>query len=124
MKRNKILPYRANLREKAKELRANSTLSEILLWNEIKGRKLGVQFHRQVPIDRYIIDFYCHELKLAIEVDGSTHDNPTSYIKDILRDQQLKALGVIIVHIGDGDIKVDLESVIHYLKQKLEQVSP
>ena len=121
MKRNKIVPYHSGLREKAKELRANSTLSEILLWKEINGNKLGVQFHRQVPIDRYIIDFYCHELRIAIEVDGSTHDNPMSYEYDTIREQRLKRFGVTIIHIDDIDIKFDLESVLNYLKQRLQK---
>ncbi|HEY3429778.1 MAG TPA: DUF559 domain-containing protein, partial [Cyclobacteriaceae bacterium] len=65
--KNKIIPYRKDLRLKARELRNNSTLSEILLWDEIKNRQiLKFQFHRQVPLLNYIVDFYCHELMLAI----------------------------------------------------------
>ncbi|MFA5670514.1 MAG: endonuclease domain-containing protein [Balneolaceae bacterium] len=120
MRRNKIIPYNSYLKEKARILRTNSTLSEILLWNEIKKRKLGVQFHRQVPIDRYIVDFYCHELKIAIEVNGSTHDNPISYQKDKKRENILNNLGVTIIHIDDVDIKSDLESVLNYLNQMLK----
>ena len=49
------------------------TLGEIALWREIKGKKLGYKFSRQIPIDQYIVDFYCKDLQLAIEVDGSIH---------------------------------------------------
>ncbi|CAN5440822.1 hypothetical protein BH23BAC3_BH23BAC3_17010 [soil metagenome] len=73
---NKILPYDPKLKMLARELRNNMTLCEVLLWQEIRDRKLGVQFHRQVTILRYIVDFYCHELQLAIEVDGQSHDHP------------------------------------------------
>jgi hypothetical protein len=46
-----------------------------LLWRQIKGQTLKYEFHRQVPIDEFIVDFYCHELKLAIEIDGDSHND-------------------------------------------------
>jgi very-short-patch-repair endonuclease len=51
----------------------NATVSERILWQAIRGERLGVEFHRQVPLDKFIVDFYCHELMLAIEIDGVTH---------------------------------------------------
>ena len=72
--RNKIIPYNPKLKLLARELRKNSTLSEVLLWQNIKQRGYGVQFHRQVPMLDYIVDFYCHEIGLAIEIDGSSHE--------------------------------------------------
>ncbi len=69
MPRNTIISYNPKLKQFARDLRNNSTLSEILLWRQIKGQKLGYEFHRQVPIDEFIVDFYCHELKLVIGVD-------------------------------------------------------
>ena len=69
-----IIPYNPKLREFARFLRNNSTLSEVLLWKQIKNKSLGVEFKRQVPILEYIVDFYCQELRLVIEVDGNTHD--------------------------------------------------
>ena len=57
----------------ARELRQNMTLSEVLLWQEIKGKQLGIQFSRQIPIDEYIVDFYCKNLQLAVEIDGESH---------------------------------------------------
>ena len=72
-KRN-ILPYNPALKDKARELRNNSTKTEILLWTFLKGRQLrGFDFHRQRPIDEYIVDFFCSELMLAIEIDGVSH---------------------------------------------------
>lgn len=61
------------------------TLGEVILWQEIRNRKLGFQFHRQVPIKEYIVDFYCHELLLVIEIDGSTHDHPEVAVNDLQR---------------------------------------
>jgi very-short-patch-repair endonuclease len=70
-----ILPYDPNLKKLARHLRNKSTMSEVLLWRCLKGKQiLGYDFDRQRPIDRYIVDFYCKELRLAIEIDGSTHD--------------------------------------------------
>ncbi|MBR0569562.1 DUF559 domain-containing protein [Microvirga sp. STS03] len=74
MKRQ-IISYKPYLKELAKQLRQNSTLSEVLLWNELKNKQiLGYDFDRQKPIDSFIVDFYCKELSLAIEVDGDSHD--------------------------------------------------
>lgn len=72
--RNKIIPYRPDLRAKARELRKHGTMAEALLWNEIKNKQLDFQFHRQVPMLDYIVIFFCHELGLAIEIDGITHE--------------------------------------------------
>jgi very-short-patch-repair endonuclease len=92
MTQNKIIPYNPKLKELARELRKNSTLSEVILWNEIKKKAPGYEFHRQVPIDEYIIDFFCHELLLAIEIDGSTHDYKYDY--DIYRQSRLEKYGI------------------------------
>jgi very-short-patch-repair endonuclease len=92
MTQNKIIPYNPKLKELARELRKNSTLSEVILWNEIKKKASGYEFHRQVPIDEYIIDFFCHELLLAIEIDGSTHDYKYDY--DIYRQSRLEKYGI------------------------------
>ena len=73
MKR-KIIPYNPKLKELARELRNNSTKAEIILWLKLKNKQLyGYDFHRQKPIDNYIVDFFCQELMLAIEVDGYSH---------------------------------------------------
>jgi very-short-patch-repair endonuclease len=68
------LPYNSKLKQLARELRNNSTLAEILLWRHLKGRqRKGHEFHRQKPIDEYIVDFFAHNLMLAVEIDGVSH---------------------------------------------------
>jgi len=94
MSRNKIIPYRKDLRDKARRLRNESTYSEILLWQEIKNRQLGYQFHRRVPLLDYIVDFYCHELQLAIEVDGKCHESFLAKKYDAKRQSRLEELGI------------------------------
>ena len=72
--------YRPELVERARELRKNLTPAETLLWKNLKGKKInGFDFDRQKPIDRFIVDFYCKILKLAIEVDGQSHDFKIEY---------------------------------------------
>jgi len=79
--------YNPRLKQIARTLRNNMTLSEILLWQQIKGKKvLGYDFHRQKPIDEYVVDFYCPELKLVIEIDGDSHDGKEK--EDFIRQQK------------------------------------
>ena len=74
MPKRKIIPYNPILKERAQELRNNSTFSEIMLWNHLKKKQMrGFDFDRQRPIDNYIVDFYCKDLFLAIEIDGERH---------------------------------------------------
>jgi very-short-patch-repair endonuclease len=114
MTRNKIIPYNPKLKTLARELRKNSTLSEVILWNKIKGRALGYQFHRQVPIGEFIVDFYCHELLLAIEIDGSSHDY--NFENDDQRQKKLELFGIEIVRFLDIDIKQGLNDVLRILE--------
>jgi very-short-patch-repair endonuclease len=94
MKRQ-IIPYKPKLRELAKQLRQHMTFSEVKLWNEIKnGQMMGYDFDRQRPIGNYIVDFYCKDLQLALEVDGVTHLDEKVILKDKTREDDLEELGV------------------------------
>ncbi len=67
--------YNPKLKQLSRNLRNNSTLAEVLLWNELKARKIfGFQFMRQKPIGDFIVDFFCSKLKLVLEVDGNSHN--------------------------------------------------
>lgn len=118
--RNKIIPYDPELRVYARQLRKNSTLSEIILWQKIRRRALGVQFHRQVPMLSYIVDFYCHEIGLAIEIDGTSHDNKFFY--DARRQGRLEAEGVKFIRFDDRDVKNNLSHVLDELKQTVKEL--
>jgi very-short-patch-repair endonuclease len=119
MKR-KIIPYNPKLMPLAKKLRKNMTLGEVLLWNEIKNKQLGVRFSRQIPIDEYIIDFYCKELQLAIEIDGITHSFEDQPEKDSLRQQKLESLGVIFLRFDDLDVKSNIKWVVNEILTKVK----
>ena len=95
------------------------TLSEVLLWQEIrKNQLLGHQFHRQVPMLDFILDFYCHELKLAIEIDGVSHD----FEKDKLRDKRLAEYEVAVLRFDDKDVKRDIREVLNHIYYTIEQL--
>ena len=117
---NRIIPYRPDLRERARFLRKNSTLAEILLWEEIKDRQLGYQFHRQVPMLTYIVDFYSHELQLAIEVDGDSHDDKHAY--DTNREEALKAYGVRFLRFEDIDVKRKMPWVLEEIFYWIDEI--
>jgi len=113
MTANNIIRYNPNLKEKARRLRKNSTISEIILWKYIKIKSLGYEFHRQVPIDEFIVDFYCHELKLAIEIDGNIHDY--NFENDEKRQRILEEHGIYFLRFNDDDVKRNLNDVLRAL---------
>ena len=109
--RRKIIPYNPKLKQLARNLRNNSTLSEVLLWRVLKGKQLkGFDFHRQKPVGNFIVDFFCTELLLAIEIDGSTHDEKME--QDYIRQKQLESLGVRFLRFTDSDVKRNLQGVV------------
>ncbi|GAK52429.1 hypothetical protein U14_03680 [Candidatus Moduliflexus flocculans] len=113
MTRRTIIPYNLNLVPLAKQLRQNMTLAEVLLWNNLKQKQMrGYDFDRQRPIDEYIVDFYCKDLMLAIEIDGWSHDLDASGVNDIQRQQRLEALGVHMLRFRDEEVKHNMANVL------------
>tara|TARA_R110002050_G_scaffold57866_2_gene130152 strand:+ start:22541 stop:22909 length:369 start_codon:yes stop_codon:yes gene_type:complete len=120
--RNKIIPYHPELKLLARQLRKNSTLPEVLLWQNIKQRAYGVQFHRQVPLLNYIVDFYCHEIGLAIEIDGSSHDH--SFLYDAKRQGELEAYGVRFLRFSnEDDVKKNMFSVLLIIEETVKELA-
>ena len=117
---NKIIPYNPELKERARLLRKNSTLSEVLLWQKIQKRAYSVQFHRQVPMLDYIVDFYCHEIRLAVEIDGESHEH--KFLYDVKRQNRLEKEGVKFIRFTDLEIKKEMFSVLHGLENKIEEL--
>lgn len=111
MGRMKNIRFNPKLKELARHLRKNSTLAEVLLWNVLKGRNVkGYRFNRQKPIDEFIVDFYCHELKVVIEIDGVTHDWKVK--KDMMRQKKLETLGITVLRFLDSDVRDNMEGVL------------
>jgi very-short-patch-repair endonuclease len=90
------------------------------LWSKLRARQLfGFKFRRQHGIGPYIVDFYCAETSLVIEIDGDTHAEPNQTRKDALRDRYLKSLGLHVVRYGNNDILKNLEGVLADLEKRV-----
>jgi very-short-patch-repair endonuclease len=110
------LPYNPALKERARELRRAGNLSEVLLWQQIKnGQFSGLDFDRQKIIGNYIVDFYCAEKSVVIEVDGSSHDSKVEY--DAERDAYLTGLNLTVIHVLDSEVKSNLVGVMQFLQE-------
>ena len=115
MVKRKIISYNQQLTGLGKELRRKSTLSEVILWNHIKSRKiLEIKFQRQRVIGKYIVAFYSKELKLAIEIDGNSHDERIK--EDQKREEELKKMGISVYRINDIDVKKSIDGVLDGLR--------
>jgi very-short-patch-repair endonuclease len=119
----KIIPYNPELKFLAKQLRSRMTLSEVLLWNELKNKSmLGFDFDRQRPIGNYIVDFYCKELCLAIEVDGDTHI--FRYEEDEKRQHELEKMGVRFLRFEDIEVKKRMNNVLRVIADWINKNQP
>ena len=99
------------LRQRAKELRRKMTPTERLLWHRVRNRQLGgLKIRRQHPIDRFIADFYCHEARLVIEIDGGIHEQQTEH--DTARTEYLEQRGYRVMRIRNEDVTQDIEQVL------------
>ncbi len=98
-----------NRKQIRRKLRNSATPQEVILWSRLKNKGLGYKFRRQHSIGKYIVDFYCPEKRLVIEIDGSQHIN-SEY--DAKRDQYLKDLGFKVLRFWDNDVNNNLEGVL------------
>ena len=117
MHRNRI-SYNPKLKEIAREFRNNPTKQEKILWNYLKGNQIeGYDFHRQKPLDNYIVDFYCTKLRLAIEIDGSIHNEEYNKIKDYIRQDRLEDYGISFIRFSNTEIENSIEEVLNTIKE-------
>ncbi len=104
------LPKNKDLCGRAKKLRKQGILSEVLFWKEFKNKAvIKYDIDRQIIIGNYIVDFFIAELGLVVEIDGSSHNDKQEY--DAKRDEYLKGLGLKVLHYEDVAIKRDIQSV-------------
>ncbi|MCW5943603.1 MAG: DUF559 domain-containing protein [Fimbriimonadaceae bacterium] len=114
-KRYRALPYNPQLRARAKELRKAGMLHEALMWNQLKRNQLnGLDFDRQKIIGNYIVDFFCAEKSVVIELDGPSHEGRESH--DRRRDAYLQELGLTVIRVPVGEVLQNLEGVVAYLR--------
>lgn len=113
------LPYNPNLQDRAREMRNNSTKSEIKFWCElIRKKETGYQFYRQKVIDNYIVDYYCAKLKLVVEIDGESHEGKGEYDKN--RDDILNSYGLKVLHFNDSTVLNNFQLVEKDFKEQLK----
>jgi len=97
-------------------------LAEALLWLQLKGRQMkGYDFHRQKPLGKHIVDFYCPKLLLAIEIDGVTHSGVEAESADRERQAELESLGVHVVRFLDSDVRENMTGVIAAISDWIER---
>ena len=110
---------------RANILRKEMTDAESILWSKIRRRQLqGCRFRRQHPINQFIADFYCHEKKLVIEVDGGYHNEPTQNEHDQQRTYELEKLGLHVLRFSNDEVKKNLNVVIGKIIESLSSLDP
>ncbi|MBN8707081.1 MAG: endonuclease domain-containing protein [Bacteroidetes bacterium] len=125
----KIYQYRPDLKEKARHNRNHPTFAEKIIWFGLRGKQLGVDFDRQKPIGNFILDFYCKELNLGIELDGDSHEGQESY--DEWRQSELEKLGIKLIRfeneevIGNPDLVLKkIQAFVFELKREKNLTHP
>lgn len=106
------------------ELRNSRSISEKLLWQKIRDSNLGHKFRRQQGIGDYIVDFYCPEFKLVIEIDGATHSTDNEIKYDEEREKYLRNLGLNIKRYRNVDVKDNIEGVLDDLISFIKEINP
>ncbi|MBL0109329.1 MAG: endonuclease domain-containing protein [Ignavibacteria bacterium] len=110
--------------EKRKTLRNNMTQAEILLWSRLKGKKVrGLKFRRQFSVGKYVIDFYCPAVKLAIEADGNTHTSEEEIEYDKTRQYEIANFGITFLRFRNEDIIKYTNEVLRNIERKIDLIN-
>ncbi len=105
-----------------RELRQSSTKAEKILWKYLRNRKLdGLKFRRQHPIDKFIADFYCHEEKLVVELDGAVHDDVMNAQYDKARTYELKGSGITVIRFRNSEVENNISFVLNEIRKATEK---
>ena len=107
----------------ARHNRKHPTEAERKLWEKLSVKQTGFKFRRQHPIFSYIVDFYCVQLKYAIEVDGQIHLHPSKKLEDQGKDSTLTANGIFIHRFTNDEVLFDIKNVISQIHQRISQLS-
>ncbi|GEM_PF-183672 len=119
--KSKIIPYSPNLKERARQMRNNPTQGEAKVWTYLKGNNsIGFDFDRQRAIDHFIVDFYCRDLQLVVEVDGATHLDPAQIAYDQQRDRKLFELGLNVLRFDGNLVHNRIDEVIGWIQTYAE----
>ena|SRR5271167_182351 len=105
-----------------RELRSNQTEAERPAWYLLRDRRLGAKFRRQHAIGNWVVDFFCREHRLAIELDGSVHSQPSQMRKDASKEEYLRGLGIRLLRVPNGLVLEDLEGFVRKLRERIGAV--
>ena len=119
-----MFDHEAGTVDRARRLRKDMSLPEVLLWRILKTRPMGVKFRNQHPIDRFVVDFYCHAAKAIFEIDGISHDMGDQPQFDVERDKILTDMGLQVVRIPATEVLKDVESVADAMVMRCAEQSP
>ena len=98
-------------------MRQEPTPAEAILWESLRGRKLGgLKFRRQHPVNAYILDFWCHDCQLVIELDGNAHDTASARGHDEMRQQHLESHGYTVLRFRNEEVLNNLPAVLHVIR--------
>jgi very-short-patch-repair endonuclease len=115
-----VLPYNKNLKKFARELRQNLTEAETFLWLKLRKKQIkNCRFYRQRIICNYIVDFYCPDAKLVIEIDGGQHYSEPGMAKDAERDCRLGDLGLTVLRFSAREVFENTEGVLERIYERL-----
>ena len=118
-----IIYNKQSVQQFRRSLRDKSTLGEKLLWMCLRRKQIqGQRFLRQFSVEKYVLDFYCPELKLAIEIDGPTHFESDAAVQyDKFRQKEIESLGIEFLRFTDDDVKENIEGVIKIITEVVKQ---
>ena|SRR2546421_6380822 len=103
----------------AKYLRNHETNAEMIFWGRLKESFPNYRFRRQHPVSNFIADFYCHKLKLVIEIDGSIHDLKEVQENDKVKQMCLESLGLQVLRFTNDDVKLRVEKCIETVRRSM-----
>ncbi len=102
----------------ARRLRRQMTLPEVMLWQQLRQRPGGLKFRRQHPIEPYVVDFFCREAALVVEVDGAAHNDPEHCSRDERRDAQLRERALTVIRIPAAEVMHDPAAVAEWISMR------
>jgi very-short-patch-repair endonuclease len=109
------------LRNRRRDLRQKSTMTERLLWEKLRSNRLGMKFRRQFSVKGYVVDFYCSKARLAIELLGGVHKNIEAIKHDVYRKKYLESFWITVLEFENEEVEKDIVSVIEKINRCLNQ---
>ena len=106
----------------ARQLRKNPTKAEAFLWEYLRKNQMGRRFRRQHPTWLYVVDFYCHPLRLIIEIDGGIHEEAEQQINDKEKTENLESLGLHIIRFSNEQVLFDIDNTLSLIAAKMTEL--